>query len=145
MGPAPTALVGLRYAMVHDHSELAQNFERLIEACRAGACDDAAAEFAGLEHRLANHLAFEEEVMFPRFERVDAEEVAELTREHARIRRLTEQLGVDVDLHALRLAHAEDLVTLLRAHAKREDELLYRWAEASLGPRAAAAEPHPGP
>jgi hypothetical protein len=44
-----------------------------------------------------------------------------------------------VDLHAIRAEVVADFIALLRAHAHREDDLLYRWAERELAPATEAA------
>ncbi|HEX6241301.1 MAG TPA: hemerythrin domain-containing protein, partial [Polyangiales bacterium] len=66
------------------------------------------------------------------FAETNAAEAAALRREHHLIRDKLLQLGVGVDLHVTRHAQVEEFVRELRAHAKREDDLMYRWAEAQL-------------
>lgn len=53
--------------------------------------------------------------------------------EHAAFRKTLDELGVGVDLHAVKLDVAQEFVNALRAHARREDQLLYRWAEREVG------------
>ena len=59
--------------------------------------------------------------------------------EHARIRQLLGELGVGVDLHLVRLELAREFIDFLRAHARREEALLYRWAASDLNAAARAA------
>jgi hypothetical protein len=63
------------------------------------------------------------------FEREYPEETAGLREEHVRIRRLLADLGIQVELHALREQPARHFVESLRGHAGREELLLYRWAQ----------------
>jgi hemerythrin superfamily protein len=118
--------------LLRDHAELEQVFRQLLAACRANARDDAAHAWAELDRRLTAHLALEEAVIFPRLTKVAPIEVAALGREHSAIRHALDELGVEVDLHVLRLTGARAFIKLLRDHARREDGLMYRWAEASL-------------
>jgi hypothetical protein len=72
------------------------------------------------------------------FERQYPEETAVLREEHASIRRLLADLGIQLELHALREQNARYFVESLRGHAAREELLLYRWAN-DLPPEIADA------
>ena len=63
---------------------------------------------------------------------MDPEEAVALLREHGQIRELLLELGVAVDLHAIRFEQSRRFIDMLRAHADREDRLLYRWADERL-------------
>jgi len=77
-------------------------------------------------------MAFEERHVLPAFRAVDQREADDLQREHDFIRRRLTELGVGLDLHLLRAEVVADFLALLRGHARREDALLYRWAEREL-------------
>ena len=62
-----------------------------------------------------------------------------MLRDHGQIRELLLELGVAVDLHELRYERSRELVELLRSHAGREDNLLYRWADQNLDAALAQA------
>ena len=91
------------------------------------------------DHELLSHMEAEERFVLPTFARVDAEEALSLLREHGVIRAQLLELGVAVDLHLARYTRALELVELLRAHAGREDNLLYRWADQNLDDSLVAA------
>lgn len=84
--------------------------------------------WALFERELTAHLDAEERFILPRFAEAHADEAQGLRREHDEIRRLVLELGVGVDLHCLRATAADQLIDRLRAHARREDALLYPWA-----------------
>jgi hypothetical protein len=44
------------------------------------------------------------------------------------------ELGIAVELHVARESTIVDLVALLKAHARREDRLMYRWAATNIAP-----------
>jgi len=122
----------LRDAFQHDHRRLDALFEELLNRVHI---DDAAAArqaWTAFEHGLMTHIEAEERHMIPIFERRDPDEAAALLVEHAKIRSLLAELGVMLDLHALREEKVEELVGFLRAHAAREEAALYRWADSDL-------------
>ncbi|HEU4579470.1 MAG TPA: hemerythrin domain-containing protein [Polyangiaceae bacterium] len=130
---------GLRGQLILDHERLEKLFEELRAAFEADAREDAARLWADLDRGLSTHMGFEERHMLPAFRAVDSTEVESLLREHDLIRRRLTELGMGVDLHAARAEIISDFIALLRAHAHREDELLYRWAERELPPSAQSA------
>lgn len=112
-----------------DHHELASLFERLRDAFAADAREDTQTLWTELQRRLGAHLDAEETLLFPRFKEVDPKEVDALLAEHVRLRAQLEELGVGVDLKLVREPVAKAFLDTLDAHAKREDALLYRWAD----------------
>lgn len=68
-----------------------------------------------------------------------------LTGEHAQIRSALSEMGVAIELHALREEAVTALLGLLRAHGRREDETLYRWTALAALPVTdpPAARPQP--
>lgn len=117
-----------RGAMMADHAEIVTLFDDTLAAFRSGNRDEATAMFATFERRLEAHLATEDELLLPSLRRDHPTDAEALAADHARIRTRLAELGVDVDLHLCRAAWIAELVEMLKAHAAREDELLYRWA-----------------
>ena len=149
---APTPRhAGLRGELSRDHNRLDQLFGDLRAAFDADAREDAARLWGELDRGLSAHMEFEERHVLPAFRAVDSVEVDGLLREHDLIRRRLTELGVGVDLHVVRAEIVADFIALLRAHAQREDALLYRWAERELPAstqakfRAAAEAAAPAP
>lgn len=118
--------------LLHDHERLDQLFAALIEAFRADARADCYRLWTEFDAGINAHLAYEEKSLFPTFRAVDPQEAASLLREHHEIRALVNELGIGVDLHMINAAVVEALVEKLRAHAKREEAILYRWANANV-------------
>ncbi|MEO8178896.1 MAG: hemerythrin domain-containing protein [Deltaproteobacteria bacterium] len=130
---APAAeRAGLRDRLTRDHARLERLFEELRAALDADASQDAARLWGELDQGLGAHMAFEECHVLPAFRTVDRREADDLLREHVLIRRRLIELGVGVDLHLVRVEVVADFIALLRAHARREDALLYLWAEQAL-------------
>lgn len=119
---------GVRAAMMADHAGISTLFDDLVAAFRSGDRDEASAMFAQFEKRLEGHLALEDEFLLPALRAAHPEEAAALAEDHRRIRARLAELGVGVDLHLTRASWVNDFVDSLRAHAQREDALLYRWA-----------------
>lgn len=102
--------------------------------------------WARFDRELEAHFRAEERHLFPAFAVDHPDEARGLAEEHQTIRRLLQELGIDVELHQIRAEVADRLVERLRDHAKREDALLYSWASShlrrglSLRPTLAALE-----
>jgi hemerythrin-like domain-containing protein len=128
----PARRPGLRILLVRDHERLERLFVKLLDAFREGDPADLRAMWSRFETGLSAHLAAEERYLMPLFARVEPGEAAALLAEHGGFRRKLNDLGVGVDLHAVKLDVAQEFVEALRAHAHREDRLLYRWAEREL-------------
>src|SRR5689334_15270691 len=124
----------LRSLLIHDHERLEGVFSALMTAFQQNAREEVARLWSIFERGLLAHFELEERDILPEFAKVDPTEVATLGAEHKEIRAKLMDLGVGLDLH---LTHADvvaELVDTLRKHAKREDALLYRWAQANLPP-----------
>jgi hemerythrin-like domain-containing protein len=124
---------GLRALLTRDHERLEALFVQLLDECREGDWDELRKMWSRFDTDLLAHLAVEERYLLPLFERVEPIEAGALLAEHVVFRRTLDELGVGVDLHAVRLDVAQGFIEALRAHAKREDQLFYRWAEREVG------------
>ncbi len=136
---AETERADLRTALGSEHQRLHALFREVVDAFESGSREGASVRFAELERDLEAHLRMEEDEIFPRLARVDPREAQALRDEHDRIREVVTTLGVGVDLHATRASAVIDLVRMLDQHAKREDALAYRWADANLDEPARAS------
>ncbi|CAN5360625.1 hypothetical protein BH11MYX1_BH11MYX1_09870 [soil metagenome] len=119
--------------MVESHRLLDIRYQRLLDAMAVGA-PEVCELWTQLDHDLLSHLEGEERYVLPAFAHFDREEAVALLQEHGRVRVQLLELGVAVDLHELRHKRSIELVELLRAHAAREENLLYRWADRELDP-----------
>lgn len=115
--------------MIGDHERLYRLFDQLLTAFQAGDRASAVALWSQFETGLRNHFDFEELHLFPQLRKAHPAETAELKAEHGQLLWLLSELGVGIDLHLTRSDMVEAFVTRLRAHADREDALLYRWAD----------------
>lgn len=128
--------IDLRELLLVDHRRLEQLSEQLQDAFDADAREDTQALWTELERRLEAHFKVEERLLFPRFGNLDATETRALSAEHRLLRERLAELGVGVDLKAVRADVARGFLDMLRAHAAREDVLLYRWANEALAEEA---------
>jgi hypothetical protein len=131
--PAPIPSAAIRRQMMADHAEIEAVFGEVADAFKCGDWDVASAAFSRLEQRLVSHLALEDELLLPALEKLDPAEAAAIAEDHARIRARLHELGIGLELHYTRATAFAELVEMLRAHARREDALLYRWADQMLG------------
>jgi hemerythrin-like domain-containing protein len=132
--PHASNVRSLRSLLLREHAELDALFEHLLDALRADATEDTAKLWSAFDRELNAHLALEEESILPAFGRAHPIDAAEIRDEHAQIRAALLELGVGVDLHCARADMVSRFIALLRRHAAREDELMYRWSEEYLEP-----------
>lgn len=121
-----TASIGERLLVDHQHLEAL--FSQLLTDMHAGEWSVCQGTWSRFERELLEHMAAEEALVLPSFERVNPEETARLREEHTLVRSLLTDLGVRLELHAVKEEHVEHFIESLRSHAAREDALLYRWA-----------------
>ncbi|MET0592906.1 MAG: hemerythrin domain-containing protein [Polyangiaceae bacterium] len=126
-----TSSVGER--LLADHQHFDALFAQLLADMHDGEWCICQGTWSRFERELLEHMAAEEALVLPIFEVVNPGETARLREEHATVRRLLADLGVRLELHAVKEEHVQRLVESLRSHAAREDALLYRWA-ARLNP-----------
>jgi hemerythrin len=117
------------------HRVLDQMLTELLAAVEADDRDGIRTLWGPLESELLTHMEAEERFILPRFATVDFEEATELLNDHGRIRAQLLEIGVAIDLHYIRARTCRALVERLRAHAQREDDLMYRWVVKNLDPR----------
>ncbi len=117
--------------MTDNHARLEMQFERLLDAMAAGS-PDARELWTELDHGLLAHMEAEERYVIPAFASVDHAGAREILDDHAQIRAQLLDLGVAMDLHRLRFETSREFIRILRSHAAREDNLLYRWADTRL-------------
>jgi hypothetical protein len=138
----------VRALLSGDHRRLEGIFVQLLDAFSEGDPAELREMWSRFEAGLLAHLAAEERHLLPEFERVEPDEAAALLADHTAFRRALDELGVGVDLRLVKLDVARGFVQALRVHARREDRLLYRWAEGALaaaGHEALARDLDQGP
>jgi hemerythrin-like domain-containing protein len=121
------------------HRHLERVFEALVAEAQERDAESLHPEWKAFERELERHLALEEAEFLPDFAREHPEEAREIRSDHAAIRSALVQMGIDLELHALRADAVAAFVEGLKAHARREEHLLYPWAARSLPARVWSA------
>jgi hemerythrin-like domain-containing protein len=118
---------------------LAEHHVRLERACEDLLTDTYAddpralcARWRGFADAVEQHMVAEEAAILPLYERAAPVDANEIRLEHARLRALLRRLDVEVDLHEVRVRTIRELIESLREHARREEKLMYPWAERQL-------------
>jgi hemerythrin-like domain-containing protein len=115
-----------------DHAELEDLFRALLDAFAANDREGVARLWSRFDERLSRHLEAEERFMIPQLFASRPRDARAILEEHRHIRARLVELGCSVDLHTIRLETARGFVDELRAHARHEEDALYRWAEQHL-------------
>jgi hemerythrin-like domain-containing protein len=129
----------IRAQFLADHDRLEAVFERVLAAFEANDREEMGRLWTEFESGLLGHMETEEAHLIPALQRVSETSARVLVQEHRHIRTRLTELGVALDLHALRLDTARSFIDELRAHARSEDHLMYQWAEDRLDEAAKAA------
>jgi hemerythrin superfamily protein len=129
---ASTSTPELRGLLKADHERLEALFQRLLAALRADDRDEVGLLWKTFDEDLQAHLTFEDEHLVPELAKVHPEEAAAISSEHIQIRSSWDDLGMGVDLHRTNAEAVERFARTLKEHAKREEALMYDWAETKL-------------
>ena len=130
MAPASTVVAE---AFLADHRRLEALLAELLIASEAR--DHLAERKLWLEcdAALATHMECEETHLIPALLRLHERDARVVVHEHRHIRRRLAELGAAIAPHGFSPGTVRDFIDEVRAHARSEDRLLYRWADAHLG------------
>jgi len=111
-------------------------FEEVDIAFRADAHEEVHRLWREFDKGLRAHLDLEEQFILPEFMKFDPDNARTLAHEHDQIRSQLNEFAISIDLHLARSEAVSNFIELLRNHAKREDALMYRWAQENLHEQA---------
>jgi hypothetical protein len=127
-----TATPSIRADLRDDHARLERRFQSVAAEASRGDPTELRRAWGAFERELVGHLDAEETHLLGTFADQEPEEARAILAEHAAIRAQLTQLGIDLDLHALDGVRIAAFIDELRAHARREHEHLYPWADERL-------------
>ena len=118
------------------HTQIDAQLDAAVAAGRVGRWPEYRRHFGMLREGLLQHMAFEEEVVFPVLEQAGAAAVKALRADHAQLRRHLETLGAAAPEQdpAGCLAELDDLAELLRLHHDAEMALDPQYASRPMPP-----------
>ena len=122
-------LSSLESMLAGDHDRLDREFQVIVTRAQGGDRQQLESEWLAFQRALLGHLDAEEKHLIPALAHDRPREAQILLDEHEQIRGQLLQLGVDLDLHCLRADRVETFVEALRAHAQREENIYYPWAD----------------
>ena len=128
--------------MIRGHKECDLAFARAEESGGGGDWPSAAAGFKAFLEAMTQHLAMEEDVLFPAFEETTGMSGAGPTEvmrmEHARMRALFDEMKSAVGARDANqfLGLCESLLVLMQQHNVKEEGMLYPMMDQALGARA---------
>jgi hypothetical protein len=128
----PAARRGLRVLLPDHHARMLSKCRELLACAYADDRRDLTASWNALEAELHDHLAAEEELVLGAFAAAEPSDAEVIRVQHARLRELLTPIGVEVDLHQIRVERLRRLIDGLTAHALFEDATMYPWAQAHL-------------
>jgi iron-sulfur cluster repair protein YtfE (RIC family) len=114
------------------HREIDAGCQALLAGTYADDSLELIEQYRTFEHAILEHLAAEEELVLPSYAEAAPEDARRLQNDHAALRERLYEVGVAVELHAVRAQTLSALVDQLRIHAAREEEALYPWAQEHL-------------
>ena len=122
-------MAGIGESLDTHHAQLEAQLAKILNAARAADWTAYRARFAVLRPAVLDHIAFEEQELFPELARVlgSEAEVLVLRSEHERLRRHFETLSAAAPEHdpAGFIGELEDLDAFIRQHHQRELQVCY--------------------
>ncbi|MBZ0267704.1 hemerythrin domain-containing protein [bacterium] len=122
----------------HDHHEVDHHWARVEEAAESGDADAVRAAFDTFDGAQRQHIAMEEDVLFPAFENATGMTqgpTAVMRDEHTQMRGLLDQMRaalVSGDTQEM-IDQGDTLLMLIQQHNQKEEAVLYPMAEQVLG------------
>lgn len=116
------------------HLEIEKACSALLACAYADDSRDLIGRYRAFEHALLEHLDAEEDTMLSAYCEAHPADGACLRSQHTELRKQLFAVGVEVELHTVRVETLQRLLAALRRHAELEDETLYRWADRHLAP-----------
>ena len=110
------------------HRRLAAKCRELLASAHTDDHRAVVAAWWEVEAELLDHMAAEEEVILPLYQRHSPDDAKRILDDHAQIRELVTPVGVEIELHEARARRLRVLVEALDAHADHGDRLMYPWA-----------------
>jgi hypothetical protein len=129
----PNREPSIRDVMGDDHERLESLFDTIVSEAVRGDSAYLLDGWRTFERSLLAHLEVEEAQLLRAFGQAAPTEAQALLDEHAQIREKLTELGIDLELHCLGADRVKSFVDGLRAHAAREERLLYSWADRQFG------------
>jgi uncharacterized protein (TIGR02284 family) len=111
-----------------DHTEFEASLERLRTFALADDAELVRGEWNDLEKAVLRHVDAEDMFLLPNFALDDPGVAATLHAEHSEIRKQLGEVGLALDLHALRLEQLDTLYRAIARHVALEERTLYPWA-----------------
>ena len=133
--PNPVTTNQVKRRLLNEHVALEQLLALLTRALEGDDSANLCEVWTRFERNLQDHLDAEEQCLFPLVLSAHRCEVEQLRDEHQHIRGALSELGIAVDLHALRKASVDELIDYLQRHAVREEHSLYDWIDDDMAAR----------
>lgn len=88
--------------------------------------------YRDFERSTLEHIAAEDDLLLPAYAEHAPDDARSLRDDHVAIRQLLFRIGIDVELHIVRVDTVKQLIETLQAHAAHEDAAMYPWAQEHL-------------
>lgn len=121
--------MNVRESLGSDHEAIDDRLSDLANAVEGADFPTILQVFREVDRGLRAHMYGEEHYLFEHFEKSHPEDVRALRKDHDRFHRKLDELMIETELHTLRKERIDALVEELRAHAAKENDTLYKWAD----------------
>lgn len=118
--------------LLDEHVQLDSQCAELISHTIMGDWRDCDSIWDTFSRNLERHMSYEEDELFPAYAKSSqaaALTVQQLDAEHTEFRQRLGTIGVDIQLHLVRVEVLQELVDLLLDHARREGQSMYPWID----------------
>jgi hypothetical protein len=138
MSVPPTTEVGagvqarLQPLLVEHHRALETACQALLAQTYGDDPRELIFHYRTFERATLEHLAAEEDLLLPAYAERAPDDAGAIRGDHAAIRQLLFRVGIDVELHIVRVDTVKRLIETLQTHAAHEDAAMYPWAQDNL-------------
>jgi hypothetical protein len=121
--------MNVRQSLGSDHQAIDERLTDLGNAVEGANFPTILKVFREVDRGLRAHMYGEEKYLFGHFEELHPQDIRALREDHDRFHRKLDELMIQTELHTLRKESIDALIEELEAHAAKENETLYGWAD----------------
>lgn len=122
----------LQQLLVEHHRALETACQALLAHTHGDDPRELVFNYRAFERSTLEHIAAEDDLLLPAYAEHAPDDARSLRDDHVAIRQLLFRIGIDVELHIVRVDTVKRLIETLQAHAAHEDAAMYPWVQEHL-------------
>lgn len=124
--------LGLQQMLMDHHCALETACQALLAQAYVDDPRQLVLHYRAFERSMLEHIAAEDALLLPAYAEHDPDDARSIRADHVAIQELLFRVGIEVELHSVRVDTVKQLIEQLQAHAAREDATMYPWGQDHL-------------